>query len=186
MQTTQSIEERTHLDGVTTIRPGDRRVGRRGVAVLIHPLSVHTHALHRDGLVVLRVRINGHVAIAGIQHEALDGLSVALRSPGLDGTVLRPTRLEGVARLANRGLVDPVSVEARVLHAIVVGVSLASFVLRGRECGGSRARRRHRLRQRRNKSKRQRGCGNGSAATARVVVFLQNGPFNEVSMRLCS
>ena len=147
---TERIEERTHLDRVASIRTGHRGVGRRGVAILVYPLGVHAHALHRNWTVVFRVRIDRHIAVAGIQHEALDGIRVILRGAGLNRASLLLRRLKGVARFANRGLVDAVGVYAWVLHAVVFGVILASSILRGRECSGSRTRCRYRLRQRRN------------------------------------
>ena len=177
---TKRIEERTHLDRVTPIRTCDRGVSRRGVTVLIHPLSVDTHTFHRNRLEVRRVRVNSHVAVTEVQHVTLDRLRVSLRGAGLDSTVLRRTRLKGVARLANRGLVNAVGVYAWVLHTVVIGVGLASFILRGCERGGCRTWCRHRLRKRRNQSKRQRGGGYRSAAATRVVVLIQNTSLQRV------
>ena len=130
---TERIEERTHLDRVASIRTGHRGVGRRGVTTLVHPLGVHAHALHRDRTVVLRVRVDQHIAVAGIQHEALDGIRVILRGAGLNRASLLLRRLKGVARLTDRSLVNAVGIHTRVLDTVGFGIRLASLILGGRE-----------------------------------------------------
>ena len=176
---TERIEERTHLDRVASIRAGDRGVGRRGVAVLVHPLGVHAHTLHRDRTVVLRVRVDRHIAVAGVQHEALDGLSVILRGAGLNRASLLLRRLEGVSLLTNRRLVNTVGIHTRVLDTVFISVRLASLILGGRKCRRNSCRIHNRLHDRRHKRHRQRSSRNCRTATSHEIYFAHEFPFKK-------
>ena len=134
---TERIEERTHLDRVASIRTGHRGVGRRGVAILVYPLGVHAHALHRNWTVVFRIRVDRHIAVTGVQHEALDGLSVALRGARLNRASILLRRLKGIAFLPDRSLVNAVGIHTRVHIASLIRVRFSLLIWRRSRCRDS-------------------------------------------------
>ena len=179
MKTAECIEERTHLDRVTPIRTGDRGVSRRGVTVLVHPLGVDTHTFHRNRLEVRRVRVNSHVAVTEVQHVTLDRLGVSLRGTGLNCARFLRRRLESVARLANRGLVDAVSIHTRILDTVLFCIRLASLVFGGRERRRNGTRIRHRLHTRRHQRQGESRSRDRRTATAGNICFPHEFPFKK-------